>query len=120
MSDPSAGSPLDSGEPESPNPNSARAFDTLRDWLEEDDWHPQQLDDQMIYRTFFAGKNGDMRCYAQIVPDMEQFLFYVVASTRAPEEVRLAVAEFLTRANYGMRIGNFELDYSDGEVRYKT
>jgi hypothetical protein len=31
-----------------------------------------------------------------------------------------AIAEFLTRANYGMTIGNFELDYTDGEIRYKT
>ena len=27
---------------------------------------------------------------------------------------------FLTRANYGLLIGNFEMDYNDGEVRYKT
>jgi hypothetical protein len=30
------------------------------------------------------------------------------------------VAEFLTRANSGMVIGNFELDFADGEIRYKT
>ena len=35
-------------------------------------------------------------------------------------EDRSAVAEYLTRANYGLRIGNFELDYADGEVRYKS
>ena len=26
----------------------------------------------------------------------------------------------MTRANYGLIIGNFEMDFSDGEVRYKT
>ena len=31
-----------------------------------------------------------------------------------------AQAEFVTRANRGMRIGNFELDFEDGEIRYKT
>jgi hypothetical protein len=30
------------------------------------------------------------------------------------------VCEFLTRVNYGLAAGNFELDFSDGEVRYKT
>jgi hypothetical protein len=30
------------------------------------------------------------------------------------------MAEFITRANYGMRIGNFEMDYGDGELRYKA
>ncbi|HEY9850963.1 MAG TPA: hypothetical protein V6D28_15955 [Leptolyngbyaceae cyanobacterium] len=29
-------------------------------------------------------------------------------------------SDFITRANYGTIIGNFELDYADGEVRYKT
>jgi hypothetical protein len=37
-----------------------------------------------------------------------------------PEEKRVAMAEFITRANYGMRIGNFEMDFSDGELRYKS
>ncbi len=32
----------------------------------------------------------------------------------------MRVAEYLTRANYGLTIGNFELDFSDGEVRYKV
>ena len=30
------------------------------------------------------------------------------------------MAEFITRANYGMIVGSFEMDYGDGEVRYKT
>lgn len=30
------------------------------------------------------------------------------------------MAEFLTRANYGLMIGNFEMDFNDGEIRYKT
>lgn len=29
-------------------------------------------------------------------------------------------AEFLTRANYNMYLGNFEMDHSDSEVRFKT
>lgn len=30
-----------------------------------------------------------------------------------------AVAEFMTRVNYNLYLGNFELDYTDGEIRYK-
>jgi hypothetical protein len=47
-------------------------------------------------------------------------VFYSVLDTNVPPDKRSAVAEFLTRANYGVYIGNFEMDYSDGEVRYKT
>jgi hypothetical protein len=30
------------------------------------------------------------------------------------------LAECITRENYGMIIGNFELDFNDGGIRYKT
>ena len=38
----------------------------------------------------------------------------------ADTDHRLAMAEYLTRANWGMRNGNFELNMNDGEIRYKT
>ncbi|MGB5709470.1 MAG: YbjN domain-containing protein, partial [Waterburya sp.] len=37
-----------------------------------------------------------------------------------PQKQRLAMAEFLTRANYGITIGNFEMDFDSGEIHYKT
>lgn len=38
----------------------------------------------------------------------------------ADENHRLAVAEYLTRVNFNMRNGNFELNMADGEIRFKT
>ena len=35
-----------------------------------------------------------------------------------PEELR-RMAEFVCRANYGLKDGNFELDFRDGELRFK-
>jgi hypothetical protein len=37
-----------------------------------------------------------------------------------PEARRPAVAEFITRINFGLVSGNFEMDWADGEVRFKT
>lgn len=96
------------------------AFDTLGAFLKDDGWHPQQLEGKTIYRVGFSGDNGQVTCYAQVREDLEQFLFYVLSPIKAPEDARSDAAEFITRANYGLRIGNFELDYSDGEVRYKS
>ncbi|MBB4638538.1 YbjN domain-containing protein [Longimicrobium terrae] len=45
---------------------------------------------------------------------------YVRCPFLVPEEQRAPMAEALTRANYGLPLGNFEMDYSDGEVRFKT
>ena len=38
----------------------------------------------------------------------------------ADKNSRLAVAEYLTRVNFNMRNGNFELNMEDGEIRFKT
>jgi hypothetical protein len=110
--------PRDNSSPE--NRNGMLAFDLLSSFLDEDEWFPRRIEGKYAYSMSYSGKNGDLRCYAVVRVDLEEFLFYAVAPVKVPEEVRQAVSEYLTRANYGLRIGNFELDYSDGEVRYKS
>lgn len=107
-------------EPQEENANGVLGFQTLSAFLEEDGWKPRRLENKHAFTMGYTGKNGDFRCYAIVRVDLEEFLFYSVAPVRVPEAVRPAVAEFITRANYGMRIGNFEMDYGDGEVRYKS
>jgi len=107
-------------DPDAENSNGLQAFALLGKFLEDDGWHPQQLEGKHIYSINYSGKNGTMRCYAQIRVDLEQFMFYVLAPVKAQSEILAVVAEYITRANFGMRIGNFELDYSDGEIRYKS
>lgn len=102
------------------NQNGLQAFDLLTNFLDQDEWFPRRIDGKYAYSMSYTGKNGDLRCYAIVRVDLEEFLFYAVAPIKVPDEVRPAVAEYITRANYGLRIGNFELDYSDGEVRYKS
>ncbi len=51
---------------------------------------------------------------------VEQLLIYSVFPQAIPAAQRQTAMEFITRANYGMSIGNFEMDLSDGEIRYKT
>ncbi len=97
-----------------------QAFATLGEFLRDDGWHPQRVEAQPTYRVYFSGDHGDVRCYAQIRVDLEQFLFYVIAPIKAPVAVLPAVVEYITRANFGLRIGCFELDYSDGEIRFKS
>jgi hypothetical protein len=97
-----------------------QGFEMLSNYLDSDEWFPRRIDGKYAYSMSYSGKNGDLRCYAIVRVDLEEFLFYAVAPVKVPDEVRSAVAEYLTRANYGLRIGNFELDYSDGEVRYKS
>lgn len=97
-----------------------RILDAVGRFLEEDDWPVSQVEGRSVYKTGFEGKNGQFTCYAQERTEQEQFVFYSIFPVRAPEDKQSQVAEFITRANYGMIIGNFEQDYGDGEIRYKT
>jgi hypothetical protein len=97
-----------------------RILEIVGRFLEEDDWPFNLIEGRAVYKTGFEGKNGQFTCYAQERTEQQQFVFYAIFPVRAPDNRLADVAEFITRANYGMIIGNFELDYSDGEIRYKT
>jgi len=86
----------------------------------EEKWPYMPLESEPILRIPFQGTNGQWLCYAQAREEQEQFVFYSVCPATVPDDRRPEVAEFITRANYGLIIGNFEMDYRDGEVRYKT
>jgi hypothetical protein len=95
-------------------------LDTAISFFEQDSWPFTPFEGQPVLQMGFRGDNGQWTCLAQAREEQAQFLFYSVCPVNAPEDRRPAVAEFLTRANYGLFIGNFELDMDDGEIRYKT
>ena len=96
------------------------AFEMLGQLLDQEEFHPEQMSETTAYRFGVAGTNGNFRVVVHCNVELEQLYDYVLTDVRVPEDRRLAVAELSTRANYGMRIGNFELDLRDGEVRYKS
>lgn len=89
-------------------------------FFEDDGWAFEQISDLPALRTGFAGENGKWTCYAHAREEVHQFVFYSLLPVNTPQDKLDAMAEFMTRANYGMIVGNFELNYEDGEVRYKT
>lgn len=95
-------------------------IDQLIDFFKTDGWEFQRVPDSPILAMGFKGMNGQWMCYAQARESEEQFVFYSVLPVPVPEALRQKFAEFSTRANYGMIIGNFEMDFEDGEIRYKT
>ena len=95
-------------------------FEAVINFFETDDWPFSLIEGEPVLETVFQGQNGKLSCYAKAREEQRQFVFYSICPINVPENKRLAVAEFITRANYGMVIGNFELDFTDGEIRYKT
>ena len=93
--------------------------DAANAFFVSDEWPVRALEDGTL-STGFAGQNGKWSCFGRCREEQEQFAFYSICPVIPHEDRRGACAEFLTRANYGMILGNFEMDFSDGEIRYKT
>ncbi len=95
-------------------------LDAVTNFFKEDNWSFTKHEDRPILSMAFSGKNGTWTCYARVEEEKYIFLYYSYCPVKVPEDKRLIMADFLTRANYGLYIGNFEMDFNDGEVRYKT
>jgi hypothetical protein len=98
----------------------SQIFEEVVNFFKIDNWPFLRIPEQTVLRTNFQGDHGQWSCIARVRTEQQQFMFYSICPVNAPENKRLDIAEFLTRANSNIVIGNFELDFNDGEIRYKT
>ena len=86
----------------------------------ENGWPFSEVRGAPVLVSDLSGPLGTWKFYAQVVDEQDLILLYSVCPLRVPAERRPEVSQFLTGANYGLTVGNFELDFEDGEIRYKT
>lgn len=97
-----------------------RVYDAVLAFLREDNWRYEDIPAENGVRFGFTGRNARFQCYGRVNEEHEIFVFYTVLPILAPESQRMQIAELVARINYGLNIGNFEIDLDDGEIRYKT
>ena len=95
-------------------------FDVMVQFFEEDDWNFMEIDSGKALKMGVSGSNGEYDCYAIVNEEGQTFQFISSFPVKVPENKRLLIAEFFTRANYGLNIGNFEMDFEDGDIRCRT
>lgn len=92
-----------------------------QDLFNELGWDAAQLPDVPVISCALRLPNGVVDIFCHYHAERDRLLFYVrpqkLAMTPAQ---RMAVAEYITRANYGLPLGNFELDLEDGELNFKN
>ena len=92
----------------------------VEEFLEAEEWAYERNEDYPgVLRFGFAGKNANLVCYAQAYEEDQQLTIYAYLPNNVDMLKRVQAAEFLMRANYGLKIGNFEMDMDDGEARFK-
>lgn len=99
---------------------SRAAFRVLADFLAEDGWNPTVKEESLTCLVAYQGQRATYQIHTRIDGETDQAIFRVQAPAPVPERMRHIASEFITRINFGLQLGNFEMDYRDGEVRFKT
>ena len=74
-----------------------------------------------MFRFTDEGGPSHMRtCEVFCLAEEDLIQVYAYCPFKGKEERRDKILEFVTRANYDLRVGNFEYDVRDGELRYKA
>ena len=95
-------------------------YEKLKEFFDSG-WLMSTNDEEEFLRLIYTSTKGlTWSCYAQAADEDRVFIFYSVWPENVDEAMRPAMADLLTRINYGIKIGNFEMDFNDGEIRYKS
>lgn len=96
--------------------------DELKNYLQNNDWNFQFDDDRGVF-SFGLNIRSKLKSIRYIIGvNEDSYIVYAISPISADnddDDQMKRIAEFVCRANFGLRVGNFELDFRDGEIRYK-
>ncbi len=95
-------------------------FEIMERFFVEKEFPVNLVGEGTTLSTTVQGDNGTWPCIAQAMEDRGIFLFYSAKPQNIPEERRPAVERLISVLNYELLIGNFEIDASDGDLRFRT
>jgi hypothetical protein len=101
--------------------NAMKTYETLGRVLSEISLEPVEDAGNTCYYIDFGAPHVPVSdAIAAVAVDTERLVFYINFGPPAPPERRDEVARFITYANWGLSIGNFEMDFDEGTVRFKS
>ena len=93
-------------------------MDQVAGLLDEDGFAHESLDDGRVIKTGFRSDVASLKVLISAMDDPLVMFVVVRIPLVAPEVKRVAMAEAITRINYGMTLGRFEMNMSTGDVNF--
>lgn len=96
-------------------------FKQVLQYIDKQQWKyrlPEK--DKNIALFGIATQNGKFHCIIDVDEVDCKIMFLSIYPVNTPEKNRLQMAELLIRLNYILFFGSFEMDFEDGEIRFKT
>lgn len=108
--------------------NNERKYSTeiatkIHDFLRKDDWNFRFDEERGVFKfgLHLRSKMKELNYLIRVKRD--SFIVYGIFAIGADandSNMMERMAEFICRCNYGLVNGNFELDFRDGEIRFKS
>jgi hypothetical protein len=95
-------------------------IEKVAEFLGSRGWKCTVEPDKPLIQTGANGKNGRWPCIAIAGRENEHLIFLSIFPVNIPLEKRVAIAELVTRINYRLTHGCYEMDFEDGELRFRT
>ena len=95
-------------------------FEQVQSYFTREKWDFEKIEGETALQLGYVATDNMWTCYAQVLEDDAIFAFFSVAPIEIPMMKRRLASEYLTRANFGLMYGGFEMDFETGTVRYKT
>lgn len=86
-------------------------------------YHPPKAEDNPNTHHLTLGMRNDgleWGCLIRIQEDTQFVAMYGILPEQIPDTHRASAMLMMTQVNYGLMIGNVEMDLVDGEIRYKV
>lgn len=96
--------------------------EAIKTHIKENDLHMVSFDETLATFSFNMQLTGQLSTNIIIRVGEDSFTAMAVCPVRPDTidaEIMAKTAEFVCRANFGLKNGHFEFDFNDGEIRYK-
>ena len=100
--------------------NTAEIRKAVERYFEKENYKYSGFNDKNATTISFNIKSKLSSANVRLQAQKNHLLIRSTLPIKAEESVRPEVAEFLLRANYGMKIGGFDFDFNDGEISFRA
>ena len=95
-------------------------FRVLYEILKQNGWEFDFDIKNEIIKLEVRGVNTNFHSFLLVDEEQESLLCNTHINQKIPHSKRLEVCDFMSRVNYELANGNFEMDMDNGEIRYRT
>ena len=98
----------------------ANALDTVVEYFKAKDWNFEVDEEKHRVKTGVSAENGEWQFFVSASDENNMCFVLAVFPQKCPPKRQRACAELLTRINYGLLLGCFEMNYDSGSIAFKT